>query len=256
VLRLGASRRGKVSRFRSGIPSQMTPEVSAVVLLDGEQLPLARVGPTATYDVDVVLSELLDDQHLGRHLAAVRGRHVRIECTAVFADTTPSIVLSRLLLGQLVTVNASLALHLQVLPIPSLEPGGPPTRDESRVSFTLETGEDRDPNEVTERLSLRPTEVIYVGDRRGTLKRPSSRAAWQLETTLGSPDLNGQFAQMLSVLVPRAEVIALLTTHQYDGILSLIGSFGGQVPDINLAQEQLAVVRRLGAELDIDLGAG
>ena len=121
--------------------------------------------------------------------------------------------------------------------------------------FTLETREDRDPDEVSSRLSLTATRVIRVGDRLGVSKRASPRAAWTLETTLWSPDLNRQLAETLSTLAPRSESIAALTANEYDGILSLVGSFTAQVPIIKLAQEQLVLVRSLGAEMDIDIEA-
>jgi hypothetical protein len=212
---------------------------------------LVRVGPKATYDFDDVLAALLDRLPTTADL----GQRLRIECAGVFADTTPSFVLTRLMIGQLVASSVSLKVRLTRIASPDFT-SAQTSHDESeaRATFCLETGSDRDPDEITNILSLQPTQIERPAEPTDGTNQSPRKMQWCFESKRRRVEtLREVVREILGRLDPHVDAVSSLTTHRVDGVLSLIVYLGAHVPELELSLEQLTLVKRLGAEIDLDL---
>lgn len=214
-----------------------------------------RVGPKATYDFDDVLAELLDRLPKRLPNTAHRGRRLRIECAGVFADTTPSFVLTRLMIGQLVASGVALKVRLTRIASPGFTAAQQSHDDsEARATFCLETGSERDPDEITNILSLQPTRIERAAEPIAGTRQSSRKMEWCLESKRRRvTTLREVVREILGQLEPHVDAVSSLTTHRVDGVLSLVVYLGAHLPDLELSFDQLTLVKRLGVEIDLDL---
>ena len=217
---------------------------------------LAMAGPVRSNDFDAILSPLLVDRRVTNPSGRGDKRTIRFNCTATFVDTTPSFVLSRVSIGRLVSIGASIRLQIARLdakPPKRLATHRSPSTD-VRVEFGLETTTDEDPENISRALGLVPTATLRKGELGAHAGRPSRSMRWKYVVgPRRDLDFGACLEEMLSVIQPRTNEIASLTTHRVEGILSFVGYFSGISPELVLTAEHLDAIRRLGLEVDADL---
>ncbi len=121
-------------------------------------------------------------------------------------------------------------------------------------SITL-TGEDLDPEQVTDALGITPTKTWRIGDpiQNTLLKRKHS--GWSVATPRQvSLDLAKQVRDLLRELEPKFPAIAALRERLGFAVeVSCAIYIYGDTPSMHLDREILSMVERLGAEIDFDL---
>jgi len=245
---------GTLCRVRWRI--SLTPELTVSAVREGEpHKRLAYIGPTHSYDFDGLLTQLLADGRLLATLSDDARSPVRFECVGLFDESTPSFVLSRVLIGQLVSLGAAVRLSVSRYAA-ARGHSGVPEIPETRVEFNLQSTTQSEPDEISQLLGLTPTATIRVGQIQPIVKLPSPRTAWQLKSkTLRAWNFDPLVHEVLTTLQARADVVASLTRHRFDGILSLVASFSDRSPEVNLTAGDLRLIRTLGLEVDVDLTA-
>jgi hypothetical protein len=197
---------------------------------------------------------LLADERLPANAPEHSAGAMRVEGLGIFDDSTPSFVLGRVTIGRLVSLGASIRLRLSKRVASSVRGAIRAEMPETQVEFTLQSTALSEPDEISQLLGLTPTMMIRVGQIQPTVKLPSPRTAWQLKSnSLHAWTFDPLVRDLLSTLQLRADAIASLTTHRFDGILSLVGHFADQSPEVNLTAEDLRLIRKLGLEVDVDL---
>jgi hypothetical protein len=237
----------------------VVPELSLSVIRAGIPGNVAEVGPISSYDFDPLLAQLLAEGDWAQ--PAGRTAPTMVNCHGVFDETSPSFSVSRFVLGQLVEFGMSVRLVLTRLPVLSGLPVGSgldvdPSLDppETEVIFHLETHESRSPEELSHALGLPPTSAIRAGERATPKSRVSPTTRWNF--SIGrrpSRNFDDQFRAMIAILRPRAKTIASLTTERWDGVLSFVAYFVDAVPQLELTNQDLRLLRELGLEIDVDL---
>jgi hypothetical protein len=111
-----------------------------------------------------------------------------------------------------------------------------------------------DPDQITERLGLRPTETWRIGDKAPNTGRLRKDHRWELQTRdYGSSDLNEPLDDLLGVLTPVAESLRGVADQCDAAMICIVGSFGETNPGLFVDKAMMETIRGLGLDLQLDL---
>jgi hypothetical protein len=125
------------------------------------------------------------------------------------------------------------------------------TKDNEQYAYLTITG-DFDPELITVRLGLKPTECWRKGDRyeRTTHERQFSR--WSLESRLNrSASLESHVRDVIEQAASRAEIVREIGT-QYDCWVQLVGLFHNNYPGFGMDREIISGLAKLNVGIDCD----
>lgn len=218
---------------------------------------LIHVGPHDLWDFQDLVSEVLSSAQLVGRAASARSRP-HVVCSAVFDEETPAFGLSRVQIGQLVGIGASIELVLTRATVGGggkFSDAGSADIPRLNVEFSLQTHDGVDPSVISQRLGIDPVRAIRSGATEPVTGRISPTTRWKVATgeraVIGFDSL---VDEMLGLLYPRRSAVASLIRDSVDGVFSLVGHFSSGPPMLQLTSAQLKRIRDLGAEIDVDIG--
>lgn len=123
-----------------------------------------------------------------------------------------------------------------------------------KVEFCI-SGDDFDPQEITEKLSIIPNIVYKQGDpiKNRPLKRRCS--CWQIETDYEeSLDAEEQLEKIISKLYPKKEQLQKLHNTYIVNMMFMFVLIieNSQIPSSNFSKEFIEFVASIGAEIQFD----
>ncbi|NDJ59337.1 DUF4279 domain-containing protein [Enterobacteriaceae bacterium 4M9] len=113
-----------------------------------------------------------------------------------------------------------------------------------------------EPEDVTHRLGIVPTEVKVKGIVPDGKKRPSIETSWKISTKdEESMDLNTQLSRIVELLESKVDELcdiklSLSVNFTFSFIVKIEN---GEKPAMNFPPEKLKFIGDIGAEIDIDL---
>lgn len=127
-----------------------------------------------------------------------------------------------------------------------------PKKNEQYAYFALYITDEIDPNAITAKIGLKPTEVWKKGDFDALRKVAKKETFWQLTSKLPHTDLlEDHIEDVLNQLDIQSENVKYFT-NQFGGILQLVGYFYERYPGLTLGSEAIKRIAHYNLEMDFD----
>jgi hypothetical protein len=109
-----------------------------------------------------------------------------------------------------------------------------------------------DPDEITRRVGVPPSETARAGDAIGSIKLKRRNSLWTLRSRLQpSGDLNQHVRDVLDQLGTNRLAFEVLS-HEFGGIIVIVGYSQDYAPAVSLDQDTIGWLARYAVRLDMD----